>query len=98
MARASPRCSTAWSAQCAPAGGEIVFDGERLDGRRTHEIARRGVLLVPEGRQVLAPLSVEDNLDLGRVALGRRRSDYDLDAVYQLFRGSPSAAIRRPAR
>jgi branched-chain amino acid transport system ATP-binding protein len=43
--------------------------------------------LVPEGRQILAPLSVRENLELGRLALHNRRSAHaaDLATVYRMF-------------
>ena len=42
--------------------GAIRLDGRRIDGRRPSAIARRGVVLVPEGRGVFPSLSVRDNL------------------------------------
>src|SRR5688500_19499184 len=49
--------------------GDIVLAGENLAGRASHEIVQRGVRLVPEGRLVFAPFSVEDNLRLGALRL-----------------------------
>lgn len=46
----------------APTGGAISVEGERVDGQRSHRIARRGLALVPEGRQVFPNLTVEENL------------------------------------
>ena len=48
-----------------PVRGEVLFDGERLDGLRPEEIARRGVAHVPEGRRVFPGLSVVENLAAG---------------------------------
>jgi branched-chain amino acid transport system ATP-binding protein len=48
-----------------PVQGEVLFDGERLDGRRPEEIARRGIAHVPEGRRVFPGLSVVENLAAG---------------------------------
>jgi branched-chain amino acid transport system ATP-binding protein len=45
-----------------PSGGQIKYDGERIDGLPAHEMARRGVCLIPEGRGVLPALTVIDNL------------------------------------
>jgi branched-chain amino acid transport system ATP-binding protein len=43
-----------------------VFDGEqRIDGRPTHEIIRRGIVVVPEGRRLFPQLTVHDNLRIG---------------------------------
>jgi branched-chain amino acid transport system ATP-binding protein len=48
----------------APRRGEVRFDGARIDGLRAHEIARRGVCLIPEGRGILPALTVTDNLKI----------------------------------
>ena len=47
------------------ARGEITLAGERIDGRRTDGIARRGVAHVPDGRGTFRELTVEENLRLG---------------------------------
>jgi branched-chain amino acid transport system ATP-binding protein len=71
--------------------GRIDFDGIDLSTKPSHAIVAAGVALVPEGRLVFSPFSVEDNLRLGAVRLQgdvRERFDY----VYQLF---PRLAERR---
>jgi branched-chain amino acid transport system ATP-binding protein len=77
----------------APAGGTVHFDGERVDGCPAHELVRRGIALVPEGRGIFARLTVEENLKLGayarRDAAGVRA---DLDRALALF---PRLAERR---
>ena len=45
-----------------PTAGQIIFDGERLDNLPSFQIARRGIGLVPEGRQVFPNLTVTENL------------------------------------
>jgi branched-chain amino acid transport system ATP-binding protein len=45
--------------------GELHFDGARIDRRSASDRVRRGIAQVPEGRQVFAGLSVEENLRLG---------------------------------
>jgi branched-chain amino acid transport system ATP-binding protein len=69
------------------ASGEVLLDGTPLLGRPTHDIARRGVLMAPEGRQILGPLSVRENLELGRLAYHHRKSaaQRDLEQVFSLF-------------
>ena len=65
-------------------GGDITLGGRSLVGRRTEDIARAGVALVPEGRRIFAELTVEENLRLGLA--GRRGSDGDaFERVYELF-------------
>jgi branched-chain amino acid transport system ATP-binding protein len=48
-----------------PAAGSIRFDGQDIAGEKPHRIARRGIVQVPEGRQLFAGLSVADNLSMG---------------------------------
>ncbi len=47
-----------------PAAGTITFRGERINGRSAHEVAKRGLCLVPEQRGILPGLTVRDNLRL----------------------------------
>ena len=71
--------------------GSITVDGAELVREKSHAIVARGVALVPEGRLVFAPYSVEDNLRLGAVQLkGELGERYDY--VYRLF---PRLAERR---
>jgi branched-chain amino acid transport system ATP-binding protein len=49
--------------------GQILLEEENLVAKASHAIVARGVALVPEGRLVFAPFSVEDNLRLGAVRL-----------------------------
>ena len=64
--------------------GEIGFDGAELIDQPAHAIVRRGVRLVPEGRLVFAPFSVEDNLRLGAVRLQGSIGER-FEFVYALF-------------
>ena len=48
-----------------PYRGKIVFDGEDLNKKKTDDIMKKGISLVPEGRRVFADLTVEENLDMG---------------------------------
>jgi branched-chain amino acid transport system ATP-binding protein len=51
--------------------GALLFDGEALHGQPTESIVRRGVALVPEGRDLFGPLTVRENLLLGAYAVPR---------------------------
>lgn len=68
-----------------PTSGEILFDGVPIHTRAPHEIARRGIGFVPEGRRVFPTLSVYENL----VAFQRNErnvsSPWTTDRVYKLF-------------
>ncbi|WP_026929777.1 ABC transporter ATP-binding protein [Glycomyces tenuis] len=67
-------------------GGRVLLDGEDLSGLSTEDRVRRGLALVPEGRSVVAELTVEENLRLG--ALWRHRGPARtraVEAAYELF-------------
>jgi len=78
-----------------PAGGTVRLDGEDITARSPWAIARCGLLQVPEGRQVLAEMTVLENLLAGQTALAGRGATYGLDRVYDLF---PILAERREQR
>jgi branched-chain amino acid transport system ATP-binding protein len=67
-------------------GGNIVFEGESLAGLETADRVKRGIVLVPEGRQLFPYLSVLTNLKLG-ATLRRDRAGIaeSLEYVFQLF-------------
>ncbi|MCP3716066.1 ABC transporter ATP-binding protein [Paraburkholderia sp. CNPSo 3281] len=67
------------------ARGEIVFDGKEVHTLPSHRIARAGLGLVPEGRQVFPRLSVRENL-LATAARGHgRQTPWTLPRIYALF-------------
>ncbi|WP_296750211.1 ABC transporter ATP-binding protein [Thiobacillus sp.] len=70
----------------APQAGSVQFDGQAIARLPAHQVARRGLALVPEGRGVFPRMSVAENLMMGayirrdRTAIAR-----DLDQVYALL-------------
>jgi branched-chain amino acid transport system ATP-binding protein len=69
-----------------PWQGSITFEGHSLVGKTPEQITRLGIAMVPEGREILSSLTVEENLRLG--AFTRRdRHEYkhDLEEVVSLF-------------
>lgn len=75
-----------WSRGEPRAYGEVVLDGQRVDGWATHQRVRAGLVLVPEGRLAFGQMSVEENLSsvfAARPAPGRRV--YSRDDIYELF-------------
>jgi len=66
--------------------GEVFFDGEKINGKETNEIVKKGLILVPEGRRLFPYLSVLSNLKLG-ASLIQERSEIErtLEDVYRLF-------------
>jgi branched-chain amino acid transport system ATP-binding protein len=68
--------------------GTIAFDGSQISGLAPHRVARSGILQVPEGRHILAPLTVEENLQLGSLAArsrGKVEVEADLEGVFAFF-------------
>lgn len=66
--------------------GEIYFQGQKISGRDTIEIVKKGIILVPEGRQLFPYLSVLNNLMLG-ASLRKNKAEIkaSLEEVYMLF-------------
>ena len=71
--------------------GSITFRGERVEHRRPDRIARMGVALVPEGRQIFPNLSVRENLVAFAQNRARAARSWTLGRVLELF---PSLASR----
>jgi branched-chain amino acid transport system ATP-binding protein len=65
--------------------GSVVFDGEDLNGLAPDDIARRGLIHVPEGRRIFESLSVDENLLVGRSARNGRTAEFEFDDVMDLF-------------
>jgi branched-chain amino acid transport system ATP-binding protein len=74
-------------------GGEIRFLDERIDQMGTSRIVARGLILVPEGRQVFPELSVIDNLRLG--AFARPAKDERIDEMLERFPALRARAHQR---
>jgi branched-chain amino acid transport system ATP-binding protein len=65
--------------------GRILHDGEPIERLPAHDRVARGIAQVPEGRQVFAPLSVEDNLKLGAFRRRDAAVAADLERIYAAF-------------
>jgi branched-chain amino acid transport system ATP-binding protein len=65
--------------------GEITFEGKRIDGKSTPDIARSGIAHVPEGRGTFAPLSTEENLRLGAYTRKDKEVENDYERVFEYF-------------
>lgn len=68
-------------------GGDIFFEGRRLNGLPPHKIVSLGIVQVPEGRRVFPQLTVEENLDMGAFSV-RDGGDIEerREKIYQMFR------------
>jgi branched-chain amino acid transport system ATP-binding protein len=66
--------------------GEIIYRGEKINGRAPETLPPMGLCQVPEGRRIFPRLSVAENLELGAFHRRERRSiEQDLEHVYTLF-------------
>jgi len=69
-----------------PWKGRVVLKGEDVSKLPPHAKAARGMVLVPEGRQLFPDMSVEENLEMGAYSQrARSREKENLDRVYQTF-------------
>ncbi|MBN9538186.1 ABC transporter ATP-binding protein [Reyranella sp.] len=75
--------------------GSIRLDGQEISALQTHEIVRRGVAQVPEGRRIFPRMSVFENLQMGATLADPAHFKDDLDRVFAMF---PRLAERRLQR
>jgi branched-chain amino acid transport system ATP-binding protein len=69
-----------------PSGGTIRFQGDDITKKPSHKVARAGLVQVPEGRRIIAPLTVEDNLLLGGYTVrSKARREELLASIFELF-------------
>ena len=65
--------------------GRVIYDGADISQTRSHELVRRGMALVPEGRGVFGRLTVAENLRMGAYCRRDAEVAIDIDEVYRLF-------------
>ena len=68
-----------------PKRGSIKFEGKEISRWPTHRIVNAGIVQVPEGRAILARMTVRENLELGSAAGGRAVNQDDIEKMYQRF-------------
>ena len=79
------------SGMVRPSGGRITFEGKDVTRTPAHRLVGRGLVQVPEGRQILATLTIEENLRMGAWHTGGT-AQRSIDAMYDRF---PVLAQRR---
>lgn len=67
------------------AGGRVVLDGRDVTRLKPHQRARSGIAFVPQGRDIFARLTVEENLLMGMATLPAREAAHIRGEVYELF-------------
>ena len=76
----------ALSGLIAPKSGSVRYLGEETAGLAAHQMVRRGVVQVPQGREVFADMSVDDNLELGAATRSNLKEiRKDMGDVFDLF-------------
>ncbi len=76
----------ALSALIHPWSGTITFDGERIDGLRPHQIVRRGLVQVTQGKEAYPGMTIEDNLKIGAFVRNDRAAEArNLERVFEFF-------------
>lgn len=69
-----------------PVAGEVIFKGENISGKKTYRIVKRGLVLVPEGRQILQNMTVRENLEMGAFQRkDEKEIAEDLTKVFERF-------------
>ena len=69
-----------------PRPGKVLLDGAPIGGLAPHDITRRGVCMVPEGRRIFPRMTVLENLEMGAFARNDRQTiEDDFDRVLALF-------------
>lgn len=75
------------------ASGQILYQGRAVQGSPAHELVRQGLVMVPEGRGIFGPLTIEENLAMG--AYTRRDSAAIREDTERVFEQFPRLAERR---
>lgn len=68
-----------------PSAGEVLFEGKDITKNKTHEIVNSGISLVPEGRSILARMTVLENLEMGAYKRHDKEVESDLTKVFERF-------------
>jgi branched-chain amino acid transport system ATP-binding protein len=68
-----------------PRSGEVRFEGARINGMGQRELLARGIVFVPQGRNLFGSLSVRHNLELGGITLPRGQLGSRIDEVLERF-------------
>jgi len=66
-------------------GGKIIFNNEEITRLTPHEISRRGIALVPEGRRIFPRMTVLENLQMGATFADPSNYEADLKRMFVMF-------------
>ncbi len=65
--------------------GQIVFEGEDITRLSPHEVSRRGIALVPEGRRIFPRMTVLENIQIGATFADPANFDADIQRMFAMF-------------
>ncbi|MEA3362000.1 MAG: ABC transporter ATP-binding protein [Thermodesulfobacteriota bacterium] len=69
-----------------PRSGEIIFDGDPIQGMSADKLVQKGIIQVPEGRRIFPDLTVLENLEMGAfLRKNKRLIQQDMNYVMELF-------------
>jgi branched-chain amino acid transport system ATP-binding protein len=68
-----------------PKKGKVAYKGKDITGMNPFKVARLGIGFVPEDRRIFPDLTVEANLDVGRMNTQKKSNPWTLERVYQIF-------------
>ena len=69
-----------------PNEGDILFEGQSIRGKKPYQIVSAGVVLVPEGRQILQSMTVQENLEMGAYQRKDKAGiEEDMERVFAQF-------------
>jgi branched-chain amino acid transport system ATP-binding protein len=69
-----------------PRSGEVLFQGENINGMQPYQLVEKGLCLVPEGRRVFASMTVSENLEMGAYTRKNKKAlQEDIGKVFSLF-------------
>lgn len=81
--------STALKTICGlltPQSGEVLFKGEKINGKKPYQLVKRKLCLVPEGRKVFTSMTILENLEMGAYTRNDKKSiKEDIDKAFRLF-------------
>jgi branched-chain amino acid transport system ATP-binding protein len=69
----------------SPKAGTVTLEGNDITGAHAHKVVEAGMVLVPEGRKIFGPLTVQENLRMGAFTAPRGKLDESLDKVFEMF-------------
>ncbi len=65
--------------------GTVAFQGKELKSEKAYQVVREGISLVPEGRQILQNMTVQENLELGAYQRNDSQIGSDMEKIFERF-------------